>query len=320
MGSPMSFSSRFSGRCRVEHPHSPQVCWVHIGAHKTATKLVQKDLARRSEELSRLSIYYDAKSYWLGSRLKNESPLGVERLAEEKAELRARLESRTESHLILSSEGFLGDPYSGYGNVHAVAGDVARLLEGLEVKIVASLRLQDTFIESLYVQHIKEGSAIGFEEFVEGLGTEAFDWAELLQVYEKLFGAENMRVVWYEWSVEDVPRTVERLFSGLDGEFEYELQPVGFVNPSYNRTGLEIARRCNPLLNDEERVKLRLFLQETFPKPSGESFELFGAKEREKIRARFAASNESCTVRYRAGVGDGSRSTPTSGIYCRAPE
>lgn len=274
--------------------------WVHVGAHKTGTSLVQSALLAHREELKRASIFYDRPSYGLGARLKNESPLSPALLRETKEEVHARLSSRPEKHVIFSSEGFFGDPYVGYGNVGDVARDLAAVVEGFDVRIVAVLRQQDTFLESLYVQRIKEGGSMSFEEFATEVGLASFDWRKPLDSYAEVFGAGNVRCDWYEQVILDPAHAAERLFSQL--RIVCPAPQSGPVNPSLNRKGLEIARRCNPLLDEQERKILRTFLERQFAKDPREPFDLLADDDRRGVLARFRDSNEACERHYGAGA------------------
>jgi hypothetical protein len=91
----------------------------------------------------------------------------------------ANLPHSPDHTLLLSSEGFSGSVRRGYSN----ANHCAQILAGHTVIIVAYLRAQDSFMESLYTQQIHQGDAIPFADFLASLPPQSFDWHAHIQAF-----------------------------------------------------------------------------------------------------------------------------------------
>ena len=67
---------------------------------------------------------------------------------------------------------------------------------------------------------------------------------------------------------------------------------LNVINLSLSNKGIEIARLCNPLLDNVERSELRRFLETNFSRKPGENFGLFSEKNREIFLEYHKKSNE----------------------------
>ena len=262
----------------------PQSVWVHIGAHKTGTTLLQNQLLNNPGKLLPYSIGYDGESFWLGARLAADSPLEAEELKSLREKWQAQIKLRSESVVILSSEGLTGTQSCPWTNCAAVARDLKYILDGFDVRIVFCKRRLDTFYESLYQQSIKEGGTLTIKDFLLAYPPERFEWDKILGGYADCFGRDAIRVIDFDKAMENPSRYVEYAFGGFDVPFHFEVADVTRDNPSYNELGLQLALVCNPLLNAEDRKKLREFLQMHFPKQRGDHFSVLSGAERERLR------------------------------------
>lgn len=270
-------------RRNLRHRSNPQTVWVHIGAPKTGTTLLQNQLLENPDRLSAHSIGYDGEGYWLGVKLAAESPLPAEELKLQQEKWRAQIRRRPESVVILSSESLIGAQNCPWTNSAAVARDLRSILAGFEVKIIFCTRRLDSFYESLYHQFIKEGGALTIEEYQTAYPAERFEWDKLLKGYADCFGADAIRVINFETAIRNPGRYVEYAFGDLGVPLSFDVGEVPRENPSYNELGLQLALRCNPLLNPEEKLKLRGFLQANFPKRSGDKFSVIADEERQRL-------------------------------------
>ncbi|MGC1273667.1 MAG: hypothetical protein WBC44_08180 [Planctomycetaceae bacterium] len=282
--------------------------WIHIGAHKTATTLVQSILKRRRHVLHRQSIHFESWGYPLGKALLREAPLHQTSLAELRRELEERLGSRPEPVAILSAESFCGNPYDGYRNIASVAGDLREITRSFRVQIVLATRRQDDFLESIYGQSVKEGGVASFEEFASGGLLDAFDWEVLASAYREQFGDDRVRTVSYDRLVEDPSRAVETLFEGCGRSFVCRTRGTGRVNPGLSRKGIEMARRCNAIIDVRERKQFRRFLEKHFSRRPGEDVQILDVATRRAVQRRYGLGEKeaSCVAKV---VGDDSKET-----------
>lgn len=305
---------------RIRQTRSTPGCrelWIHVGTHKTASTLVQSILKRRRHTLHRQAIHFESWGYSLGKQLLRGAPLAPETLASFRGNLEARLGARPEPVAILSAESLCGNPYDGYRNIGSIASDLREITRSFHVQIVIAVRRQDDFLSSIYGQSIKEGGVASFEEFVSGGLLDALDWNRLALAYREWFGCDRVRLVRYERLAERPSHAVEVLFDGCGRSFVCCARVADRVNPSLSRTGIEMARRCNELIDAGERRRFRHFLETHFSKRPGEDAGVLDEAMRRSVQRRYGldAQNASHAVESvddlnEPSVGDAVRPDP----------
>ena len=284
-------------RSWVKGKPQKKTIYVHVGAHKTGTTSIQAALAAAAPQLRWRGVYFDRSFYQLGKFLAQASPLPEHernRLREETAE---RLRGRPEPTIIGSSEAFFGDLFRAYANIGAVAEDLRAILAGNDVHVVACVRQQDDFVQSVYQQHVKEGGTQSFAAFIQSHDIYAYRWNELLAQYRAAFGADALSVHWYEQLFQN-PSVLPRLFKPLDESgFQPKCGPAR-RNPSLSGKGVEVLLRCNNLMDDSEQRLLRRFVEDNFPRRRDEPHGLFTRAQRLELLSFYASSNQSCTEQF----------------------
>lgn len=167
----------------------------HIGTHKTGTTTVQYSLhqALARGQLAELGLYYPQAGrigrnghhnlvYEVASQTRFRENLGGwEALLQE-------LQGRSEDRVVLSSESL-----SGYRNspdlpekCHALAQALGR-----RARVVAYLRPQSAYLESIYAQNAATGyTSLRFERYLlESIAQRAADYGAVLKNWEARFGA-----------------------------------------------------------------------------------------------------------------------------------
>lgn len=279
-----TLKSHYVGQKNRASRKSPQSVWVHIGAPKTGTTLLQRQLLENPDMLGNYSIAYEGESYWLGVELAEKSPLPKKDLEKLRAKWQSLIKARNESVVILSCESFIGAPNNPWINCADVARDLAYILDGFDTRIVFCKRRLDQFYESLYHQFIKEGGSDPIEVYQQEHPPEKFEWDSLLGEFATLFGKEAVKVVSFENAMERPGSMVEYVFRGLGSDMHFEVETGSRDNPSYNERGLQLACLCNPHLDKAEKLKLREFLQTHFCKQPGEKFSVLSVTQRAKLR------------------------------------
>jgi hypothetical protein len=272
----------------------PQTIYLHIGAHKTGTSAIQAALNAEGRRLRYHGIFYNRGFYQLGKVLGTRSPLPGDERDRLRHEMDTKLRSRPERIIIGSSEGFFGDLFQTYANIRSVADDLRAILAGHDVRIVACIRRQDDFVQSVYHQYVKRGGTLRFAEFVRAHDVHAYRWNELLGEYAAVFGRSAMTVFCYDDLFRTPTEVLERLFSALPASGFRSRNQTGVRNPSFSPKAIEMAIRCNDLLDDEEKWVFRRFLQSKFAQRPGERHMLFTDEQRRELLAFYAASNQKC--------------------------
>lgn len=171
---------------------------LHIGAHRTATSALQAYLHANFDNLQDKGFFYPFKirrHNKLVNQLLNKNPLrsGGQRAPKEVAQdLNARADSKhgkTIHSIILSDEDIC---------TRRNLAPLAKFRDWFDVKVVFTLRRQDTWLESWFFQNIKwqwnkKLSHCTFDEFLAM--REEFHWIHYdryLQHLENLFGKDNI--------------------------------------------------------------------------------------------------------------------------------
>jgi hypothetical protein len=271
-----------------------KLVYLHIGAHKTGTTAIQSILRAESRRLKWFGYYYDRRFYRLAKFLASRSPLNVQERQQLSSQVTQWFCARPEPSIIASAEALFGDLVVSYANIGRVAEDIRAILGDHDVRIVACIRRQDDFIQSVYHQHIKRGGALRFDDFLREHDVYAYRWNELLANYVGIFGRDAVSVLCYDDVFQTPTGVVERLFPPLAASGFRSIAQPAVRNPSLSRKGLELAVRCNELLEPQEQRRLRRFLQATFHQRPGEKHTLFSDEQRRELLDFYRSSNKQC--------------------------
>lgn len=165
--------------------------FIHIGTHKTGSTAIQRafradEKALRKEGLVRLR---SCDRIALPSLDATELEAMTSSLREE-----AGGQAGRPMRFLMTSEGFSGDPMTGYADAPVVASRLRAATHGFDARIILFLRRQDDFIESWYTQRIHEGRSETFDEFLQLIRLEEMSWLRLAEAYAAEFGRENIIV------------------------------------------------------------------------------------------------------------------------------
>lgn len=273
----------------------------HLGAHKTASSLLQKFMRDNRDALRRHRIHYVNRSEmndhvgW-GKRLLTQP----ERLERRVAEALANPWYRT---LVISHENTLGPPFKDgaahlYPRGPELAEQLAHVLRHWRSRVVLYIRPQDEFVESYYLQRIHQGATLSFAEWLEQIDVDAISWRPLVDALVEHFGREHVEVVDFgtirHGQSEFVADFLRRV--GAGSRIDPTYRPVR--NPSISAKGLGIALAANRhLRRDRERKAMRKFLQRHFSNQRYPRPVLLSEEERRGLRRAYADEYEELTGR-----------------------
>ena len=279
---------------------------IHVGAHKTASTLLQRICESKTAELKQLSALYDLGAEDLALLLREKSPLAPWQLEYARAKFGQKYNAIPDESVtvVLSNEIFFGHYNNGYARIGPIAHDLHHIFQDFFVQIAAYVRRQDTFLESAYHQEIKNGGSCTFEEFTVEYDMYAFKWDALLEHYRDQFGGDNLYVFPYEDIVYNNSQRFFANFFDLIG-IEFSMERIPVINPSLSKTGLEILRQCNPFLTFKESRDLRDLLLTKFYKRPDEGFGLFSDAERAQLLEYYRESNHNLFENYIVGYDPG---------------
>jgi hypothetical protein len=228
-------------------------CFLHIGAPKTGSTMLQRVLFECREALPALGIRYSDVSlrgfghhdiaFLIGGGYPEWATAQPKTLDELRTELASELRGWTGSVLLSSEDFYLYPNPAGVRDFLATSG----ALDGRDPKIVVYVRRQDDAYESWYNQTIKaQGYTHTIEECLRAFRN-LFDYDRQLAEWEAVFGRDALDVRPYQRA------------DFVDGDLLHDflaalgLDPHAFgnsnvnVNTSLNRDLLEFQRALNAL-------------------------------------------------------------------------
>lgn len=285
---------------------------LHIGAHRTASSLLQSTLRRDASILQLRGLGQIHRRAILNStfhddvrRLIHGETRGAT-LTDGKQSF-AELLRDSPRDVVLTNEDFFEsfNRPQFYRRITDALDYVCQIAGTHDIRVVLYVRNQVDYIESMFMQHIHLGHDRQFGPFLTRYLDFDLSWKRVLDDIARVVGPENAVAVPYE-SVERVGATeFYRTFLSLCGVED----PSGLeitedetldrrANRSYSQDALEIANVMNPQLDPDGRRTLRQFLQEnhstaTHPRPV-----LVPEGQRREILGRLRGDNEQLFAEY----------------------
>jgi tetratricopeptide (TPR) repeat protein len=281
--------------------------WIHLGAHKTASSLLQHTLRMNAAKLERngvVQVASTSREYTDGFLpVYNESiaafykrgKLG-EDPAFEMAEQRFHdlIRHGAGRDVVISDErlltGRIGFTKTLYPNAKVIAEWFGRVLDGSDVRFILYIRRQDHFVESCYLQLVQEGQTLSFEDFLETIDLSALRWNEVVDPFAAAFGPSRVTVRPFELIRRSTEAFIRDFFEIFAKGVEIDIDRL-VMNESFSAKALEIAHAVFPLLDSDERKRMRRFLQEAFSGPEYPRATLFGEDRRLETLGRYTESN-----------------------------
>lgn len=294
--------------------------FLHIGAHKSASTTLQGSFFKNSSLLSGTH-----EIDYLGPERISKSPLGdyfrllsQGRLTDDTKRrnsldeatdfARALISESTANQTLISWEGFLGhsalDHYQGlYTHYREVIDSIKSVFSEYDVNILLVLRRQDQFIESCYLQQIKERRLVDFDAFFNSIDQRRLSWLPIVEGLASAFGRDRVVAMPFEM----ILAVGARQFVGLclaeltkqpfDGYLFDEVD--AHANPSISGVGLELLKRMFELIEDLDRRRrcVRFVFSEFSSAEFGKPL-LLREEERAEILRLCLAENRLIFERY----------------------
>ena len=257
---------------------------IHAGIHRTGTTSLQRALARNRAALLARGVAYPGEA-------PNHQALAWELVRGKSGarEVLALVEAAGAPRVVLSGEDFA---------IHEDLGWLAAVAARHDVRVVIYLRRQDHWLMSWYNQHVKwpfdrEKSGMDPQAFLATLGDfHWLDYEKLLGRWSAVLGQEGVEAAVLEkGQVEDAtPDFLAR--AGIDPEgLDLDAERVNDSLPVHM---LEIARHLGlHELKGGKRTRVLNALREGLADraPPGRVTTVYSPEERNRVLARFEASN-----------------------------
>lgn len=253
---------------------------LHLGAHKTGSTFIQNTMKENLNLLSGQGVAYfggeDARINFTRDIVYPAAGLRASELSYDELLINCRrlLHEKAEKHraLFISNENILGycDLIKSGGYIYPRSSSVLVFLREVlvewDVKVHFFIRNYADFIESTYIQKIKEGLHYEFEEYRRVCTIEKISWVTAIEDIWSCFGEENVRIVKYEDFKCDQEKYLDYALgalgcSGVKLNFTKERD----VNPSYSAVALDLAKHANKILKQNDLKDYRGFLTKRFP-------------------------------------------------------
>lgn len=251
--------------------------WLHVGLHKTGTTSIQGAL-RLITHRARLAIWTIGDTPQASTRQWGEWAV------------------RHAAHgdVILSDETLLGDPTRGYPDLPIRLAHLREVLPMQDVTVIVSLRRQDAWVQSVYLQSLQQGETWTPEEFWGQLRSSPFlRWTHLVSELESVLEPAGVRTL-----IHDSGRDAVADFLALCGQ---KPPPTAGTtlrdNVSISAAQAPVVRILNESRNQEEVHHLRSFMQLSAGSPQRHRLSAFPEGVQEQIAAEYRSDWEAVTTR-----------------------
>jgi hypothetical protein len=271
----------------------------HLGAHKTASSLLQKYMRDNADVLRDHRIAYLGRGEmndcvgW-GKRLLKRPEILGNRLAE-------LLDDDGCDRLVTSHENTLGPPLKPgaphlYPRGPEIVEQLTRVLRPWRARAFLYIRPQAEFVESYYLQRIHQGDHVSFSEWLDDVDLAALSWRPVVDALRQHLGSDRVEVVDFGLIRQGQNAFIADFFRRIDPAIDLAPDYRPIRNPSISGKGLRIALAANKhLRSDRERKAMRIFLQRHFSNRDYPRPILFTDEQKAEVRQRYASEYEQLT-------------------------
>ncbi|MEM7540417.1 MAG: sulfotransferase [Pseudomonadota bacterium] len=235
---------------------------LHVGYHKTGSTWLQK----RFFDDPRFGFERLAKNFAARPALVHPSALEFDR--HDAADLIAQVEDASANDRIpvISDERLSGNPFSGGFDSKEIAERLAAVFPAAKILIV--VREQRDVLYSVYDEYVREGGACGIETFLNPPTRYAippfrlghFRYHRLVELYQRLFGVENVRVLAYEQFAQQPESFLEDIceYAGVKSDHQISV-PNRRDNARRAPSWLAVQRRLNYFIRADDLNAYSIF-------------------------------------------------------------
>lgn len=257
--------------------------WLHIGAPKCASSLIQR-LLNVPDSLELVGPEYQPD---ISKMIQAQTPIFVWEdyfIKENLNSIKAQIPKRD---ILFSVENVFGLMTHRDNCCEASVKVIEHLFEGFDIKLFMFIRRQDGFIESVYNQDVKRQELRDFDQYLAEMQMDNLHWDKIIETWSHF----DLTVCPFEKKVLQTggyKDFVHALYMWLGLDIEYENLPV--INPSLSPGGLEVQLLANRVLPTQTAYDLSTWLEKHSPKKPDDKHDLLGNK-RKKILDYYRESN-----------------------------
>lgn len=281
---------------------SEKVVVFHVGLHKTGTTMLQSYLSSNINALHRHRIMHVprfklARYIGWGDRLEDEPEPFLDQIKE--------FEGRDDvDMLVMSHEDVIGHPFArgGDGRVYPNGPANMRLLREIlgdrHVKVILSVRPQNGFLESYYLQTVQEGGYRTFEQWLEGVDMTALSWSPIADAVTDQFGEANVSIIDFREITNGQEAYIKMCLHVINPTLTFDSTYEFVRNRSISEKGMLMALGANRHLRSAtERREMRDFLQRYFSNADYPRASLLDDETEQALLARYGPEYEQLVSR-----------------------
>ena len=250
---------------------------LHVGVHKTASTYLQSVLEASTDRLRAASIGYVTLKEMrrdITPRVRRPGFLGM-RLRPCVRWVFARNNDCT--RLILSDENLSGGSRELIdGSLYAPIFDrPVRLAEALgsgKVEIMIATRSYDSYVSSLYCEHLRQSGFISPIDYVEAAHVERLSWSAIVGGLCRHFGQDRITM----WRFEDFPEIEDEVFLAMTGGVAIDwIKPERRVRPAFSQKLVDTLAALRPQMSPHELNDLIESVSESLKDEPSEPFRAY---------------------------------------------
>ena len=179
-----------------------------------------------------------------------------------------------------------------------------------KLKIILTIRRQDQFLESSYMQNIRTGSTLSFDDYVKLIPMKNLSWLTLIEHLTDVVGNKNLIVLPYESELHRLngnAHFLQPLLKSIDQRITMDaleingltpIQQMPIGNPTLLPEKLSAAIEANKTLPSSEAFTAYKELAKKFPKLPGQPFNLLSNKKRAELISHFSNENSMMFTKF----------------------
>lgn len=292
--------------------------FVHIGAQKTASTFIQRNLILHKQQLAdEQELGLVTRADVLPTRFGEE----IYKVSQgEHAESDVTDAARESLYalfpdecpnILMTNEGLICrlEVRDFYQRAGSAIRYLRTALPDFDLHVILYVRNQTDYLESTYMQLVHLGRRLKFARFMRRAERVDFSWLRVAESIDEALPPDRLHLRTYEQikNIGDVEFYRDFLsLCGINDVKSFDIDKAYAkgrkANRSYGQLGMKIAQRVNPMLNPREKKLLRRFLQENFSTATHPRARLLDEEQRAAIFKKYQASNRQLFERYDLGT------------------
>lgn len=271
--------------------------YIHIGTHKTGSTAIQNTLRLLNSELQKEGVEYIEIGNWQHIRNLMLIDHYSEELTNKLADFLIKKTTDSKANkFVISYEGLSGNLGTFYQNLPVVMEVLSKATVNYSTYIIAFLRRQDDFIQSVFMQKNHEGQNINIEDILK-VNDNFLYYSNYISDVNRFFDAEKCfffpydRIIFQSYDIIQIFNIA--LKSSILDRYKSNAENVGF-----SESAKKIFNELKDSLNSDEQFKLRRLLQKYSNKGVFNEYNILSYQEKKECLSVFRKDNQTIASKY----------------------